>query len=105
MTTALDKAFRPDHYNYAFLQNQDRHVHLHVFPRYASARRIGGAEFTDADYPDHDRVPSPMRTVDAGVRRSPRKPLCSPLNGHRLACHRPGSDPRTRSLTLSTSAV
>ena len=24
MTTALDKAFQPDHYNYAFLQNQDR---------------------------------------------------------------------------------
>ena len=23
-------AFAPDHFNYAFLQNQDRHVHLHV---------------------------------------------------------------------------
>jgi diadenosine tetraphosphate (Ap4A) HIT family hydrolase len=37
MTIALDQAFQPDHYNYAFLQNQDRHVHLHVFPRYAAA--------------------------------------------------------------------
>jgi diadenosine tetraphosphate (Ap4A) HIT family hydrolase len=67
MTTALDQAFQPDHYNYAFLQNQDRHVHLHVFPRYATARWIGGAEFTDPAYPDHYRVPSPTRTVDAAV--------------------------------------
>jgi diadenosine tetraphosphate (Ap4A) HIT family hydrolase len=66
-TTALDKAFQPDHYNYAFLQNQDRHVHLHVFPRYAKTRRIGAEEFTDPDYPDHYRVPSPSRTVGAEV--------------------------------------
>ena len=84
MTTALDKAFRPDHYNYAFLQNQDRHVHLHVFPRYATARRIGGAEFTDADYPDHYRVPSPMRTVDAGVMAATEAALLAALNGHRI---------------------
>ena len=58
MTTALDKAFRPDHYNYAFLQNQDRHVHLHVFPRYATARRVGGEEFTDADYPTTTASPA-----------------------------------------------
>jgi diadenosine tetraphosphate (Ap4A) HIT family hydrolase len=63
MTTALDGAFQPDHYNYSFLQNQDRHVHLHVFPRYATTRWIGGAEFIDPDYPDHYRAPSPIRTV------------------------------------------
>jgi diadenosine tetraphosphate (Ap4A) HIT family hydrolase len=67
MTTALNHAFQPDHFNYAFLQNQDRHVHLHVFPRYASARHIAGAEFTDPDYPDHYRVPSPSRIVDPAV--------------------------------------
>lgn len=31
-TDALHAAFTPDHYNYAFLQNQDRHVHLHIIP-------------------------------------------------------------------------
>ena len=35
MTTCLRAAFEPDHFNYAFLQNQDRHVHLHIIPRYA----------------------------------------------------------------------
>ena len=41
----LQDAFRPDHFNCAFLQNQDRHVHLHVIPRYASARTLAGREF------------------------------------------------------------
>ena len=78
VTSALDQAFQPDHYNYAFLQNQDRHVHLHVFPRYATARRIGGAQFTDPDYPDHYRVPSPSRTVDAAVMAATEAALRSP---------------------------
>src|SRR5262245_29455625 len=34
VTLALTSAFQPDHFNYAFLQNQDRQVHLHVIPRY-----------------------------------------------------------------------
>ena len=46
-------AFQPDHFNYAFLQNQDRHVHCHVIPRYAGTRRFAGMEFTDPDYPGH----------------------------------------------------
>lgn len=29
-TASLQSAFQPDHFNYAFLQNQDRHVHLHL---------------------------------------------------------------------------
>jgi diadenosine tetraphosphate (Ap4A) HIT family hydrolase len=28
-TTRLGEVFAPDHFNYAFLQNHDRHVHLH----------------------------------------------------------------------------
>ena len=35
MTTCLRAAFEPDHFNYAFLRNQDKHVHLHIIPRYA----------------------------------------------------------------------
>jgi diadenosine tetraphosphate (Ap4A) HIT family hydrolase len=51
----LDGAFRPDHFNCAFLQNQDRHVHLHVIPRYATTRMCAGREFADPDWPDHYR--------------------------------------------------
>ena len=39
---ALRRAFQPDHVNCVFLQNQDRHVHLHVVPRYAGERRLAG---------------------------------------------------------------
>jgi diadenosine tetraphosphate (Ap4A) HIT family hydrolase len=58
-TRALETAFQPDHFNYAFLQNEDRHVHLHVIPRYASARTFAGRLFEDPDYPDHYAVPAP----------------------------------------------
>jgi diadenosine tetraphosphate (Ap4A) HIT family hydrolase len=54
-TEQLRRAFGPDHFNYAFLQNQDRHAHLHVIPRYASARVFAGIEFADPDWPDHYR--------------------------------------------------
>lgn len=64
-TRALDEAFRPDHYNYAFLQNQDRHVHLHVIPRYAGCRMFAGERFDDPDYPDHYAVPAPPRILTA----------------------------------------
>ena len=51
-TGRLRLAFAGDHFNYAFLQNQDRHVHLHV-PRYASPRALAGETFTDTSYPGH----------------------------------------------------
>jgi diadenosine tetraphosphate (Ap4A) HIT family hydrolase len=59
VTHVLDLAFQPDHFNYVFLQNQDRHVHLHVVPRYANARTFAGDTFYDRDYPDHYRAPGP----------------------------------------------
>jgi len=52
-THALRQTFRPDLFTYAFLQNQDRHVHLHVIPRYATPRVLAGETFSDAGYPDH----------------------------------------------------
>jgi diadenosine tetraphosphate (Ap4A) HIT family hydrolase len=66
VTSGLRAAFRPDHFNYAFLQNQDRHVHLHVIPRYATARSVGEAVFDDPSYPDHYR-PGEERRLDAEV--------------------------------------
>jgi len=47
---ALDSLFRPDHYNYAFLMNQDAQVHLHVIPRYEGTREWEGLQFHDADF-------------------------------------------------------
>ncbi len=55
VTERLRLAFAPDHFNYAFLQNQDRHVHLHVTPRYAGSRAVGELAFDDPAYPDHHR--------------------------------------------------
>ncbi len=59
VTRLLTVAFQPDHFNYAFLQNQDRHVHLHVIPRYAGPRVFAGTTFVDPDYPSHYAVPAP----------------------------------------------
>jgi len=44
---ALDSLFKPDHYNYAFLMNQDAQVHLHVIPRYRGQREWNGELFED----------------------------------------------------------
>jgi diadenosine tetraphosphate (Ap4A) HIT family hydrolase len=49
----LSRAFAPDDFSDAFLQNQDAHVHLHVIPRYVGVRRFGGIEFADPEYGDH----------------------------------------------------
>ena len=60
-TKVLTLAFRPDHFNYAFLQNQDRHIHLHIIPRYGELRVFAGVTFDDLDYPSHYAVPTPSR--------------------------------------------
>lgn len=65
LTRALQTLFEPDHFNYAFLQNQDRHVHLHVIPRYAAARHWQGQRFEDPDYPAHYAVPSAPKRLSA----------------------------------------
>lgn len=62
-TVALRQATQPDHFNYAFLQNQDRHVHLHIIPRYAVPRQIAGLRIDDPDYPGHYAVPAPDRRL------------------------------------------
>jgi diadenosine tetraphosphate (Ap4A) HIT family hydrolase len=57
----LARAFQPDHFNFAFLGNVERHLHLHVLPRYASSRTAIGLTFTDPGYPGHYAL------VDTGV--------------------------------------
>jgi diadenosine tetraphosphate (Ap4A) HIT family hydrolase len=67
-TERLRRAFSPDHFNYSFLQNQDRHVHLHVIPRYIGTREVAGVEFSDRDYPDrYLEPPADERIVGADV--------------------------------------
>lgn len=70
-TALLDRAFGPDHFNFAFLQNIDAHVHLHVIPRYASAREFGGRTYVDEDFPG----PQPMRTWATSARVLPPEEL------------------------------
>ena len=67
-TEALRVAFAPEHFNYVFLQNQDRHVHLHVIPRYAGERRFAGQAFGDPGYPGHYRVSDAPRLLDPELR-------------------------------------
>jgi diadenosine tetraphosphate (Ap4A) HIT family hydrolase len=55
VTERVAKAFAPDHFNYSFLMNLDRHVHLHVIPRYVGTRELAGVTFEDPDYPDSYR--------------------------------------------------
>ena len=43
----LTARFRPDRFNYAFLMNQDRQVHLHIVPRYLEPRSWEGDSFSD----------------------------------------------------------
>jgi diadenosine tetraphosphate (Ap4A) HIT family hydrolase len=47
LRVALDILFEPDQYNYAFLMNVDRQVHLHVVPRYKAIRTWFDHQFDD----------------------------------------------------------
>jgi diadenosine tetraphosphate (Ap4A) HIT family hydrolase len=44
---ALTALFDPDQFNYAFLMNADRQVHLHVIPRYRENRQWCDQSFDD----------------------------------------------------------
>jgi diadenosine tetraphosphate (Ap4A) HIT family hydrolase len=79
VTERVQDAFAPEHFNYAFLMNLDRHVHLHVIPRYLGSRELAGATFADPEYPDSYRVPPApsqlaSREVIAAVAAAPAAP-------------------------------
>lgn len=63
----LSALFHPDHFNYAFLMNGDRHVHFHVIPRYAEDRQFAGHTFTDGRLGEHYQLRSEI--ADVGVRQ------------------------------------
>jgi diadenosine tetraphosphate (Ap4A) HIT family hydrolase len=58
---ALRIRFQPDRFNYSFLMNQDRHVHLHVIPRYDAPRAFAGLDFLDRDPIPPFSIPDPIR--------------------------------------------
>ncbi len=58
-------AFHPVHFNYTFLQNQDRHVHMHIMPRYSTPVLFNGETFEDPTYPGHYAVAAQQRLVTA----------------------------------------
>lgn len=61
---ALVAAFHPDHFNYAFLMNQDAHVHLHIIPRYGGAREFEGQIFTDGHPDEHYALTSQIGILE-----------------------------------------
>jgi diadenosine tetraphosphate (Ap4A) HIT family hydrolase len=68
-TRSVAGAFSPDHFNYAFLQNVDRHVHLHVVPRYAKSRAVVGRRFVDSTWPGHYAVGETERLNSTQLNR------------------------------------
>ena len=61
---ALELVFAPDHFNYAFLMNQDAHVHMHIIPRYAHPREFAGQIFHDEQLAEHYRLTSNLVPTD-----------------------------------------
>lgn len=75
---ALTAAFQADHFNYAFLMNQDAHVHLHIIPRYVEPREFEGQTFTDGRTGEHYALTShivPLALRAAIARRLRTKGL------------------------------
>lgn len=62
-TKVLEEVFQPDHFNYSFLQNLDRHVHLHIIPRYKRQRVFAGNVFIDEGYPGYYSVPVLVKKI------------------------------------------
>lgn len=60
---ALDAAWEPDHFNYAFLMNQTPQVHWHIIPRYRTKREFAGGTFVDPEFGKHYGT-GPARILD-----------------------------------------
>lgn len=75
VSDALSARFQPDRFNYSFLMNQDRHVHLHIIPRYDTPRAFAGIEFRDRDPVPPFPIPDPMRDqLVSELREAMREP-------------------------------
>ncbi len=55
---SLGDLFQADHFNFSFLGNSDRHLHLHIVPRYRGTRFFAGLVFDDKAWGHHyDLIP------------------------------------------------
>lgn len=81
VTHALISAFNPDHFNYAFLQNQDRHVHIHIIPRYESNRNYLDIDFRDIGYPGHYLISEEPKLLTEEIFVSIADELRNRING------------------------
>jgi len=70
LKAVLISCFQPDHFNYAFLMNQDAHVHLHVIPRYRGKRTFAGVEFQDNDDITNQKLPEETQRQIVAVLRN-----------------------------------
>lgn len=61
---ALEKIFKPDWFNYAFLGNGTRHLHGHFIPRYASEREFCGMVFKDKRWGHNYRIDHSFKTAE-----------------------------------------
>ena len=50
MEKVLQKTFKPDMINYAFLGNFTHHLHGHILPRYAKTVEFNGETFVDKNW-------------------------------------------------------
>jgi diadenosine tetraphosphate (Ap4A) HIT family hydrolase len=73
---AIERAFRPDWMNYAFLGNELQHLHGHVIPRYSAEREFEGVRFRDERWghnyqTDHDFVTPPeiLESVKCEIKK------------------------------------
>ena len=66
--SSTQRAFRYDKVNYLMLMMVDPHVHFHVLPRYAEARRFADVEWHDRGWPGAPLLaadPSPPEVLAA----------------------------------------
>src|SRR5262245_45311827 len=82
VTAALDSLFQPDTYNFAFLMNEDRWVHLHVVPRYESPREWAGERFEDPHF--GSLFGAELRLLDADALLRLGRAVAAAVEGERL---------------------
>ncbi|MDX1935116.1 MAG: HIT family protein [Capsulimonadales bacterium] len=77
---ALEDAWEPDHFNYAFLMNLDKQVHFHIIPRYRHKREFGGGTYVDSEFGNHYGT-GPARNLEQVGYDSILNELRKRLNG------------------------
>ena len=50
ITNVLKELFEPNLFNYAILMNQEKHLHMHLIPRYKNERIFENIVFKDENY-------------------------------------------------------